>query len=422
MPQTSLFQTRAVKAPLSERMRPKTLEGVLGQEHLLGEGKILRTLIEHDQIKSLIFWGPPGSGKTTIAYLIAEKTKAHFVKFSAVVSGITEVKKVMQEAENRLKAYDQQTIVFIDEIHRFNKAQQDAFLPYVEKGDIILIGATTENPSFHVINALLSRSRVFVLKALSVESIQLLCQQALHTELATQENGNTVEVSDALLEQLAHFSNGDARIALNALELLCDHVRSKGKQVAEQNDLEEALQHKSLQYDKAGEEHYNLISALHKCMRDSDADAALYWLGRMLESGEDPLYIARRLIRFASEDIGLADPQALVQAVAAQQATHFIGMPESNVILAQAVAYLARAPKSNALYRAYQLVQEDVRTTMNEPVPLVIRNAPTKLMKELNYGKGYKYAHDYQDAKVEQEHLPKRLKGRKYLQYSILNK
>ena len=399
-----------VNAPLAERMRPLTLDAILGQDHLLGQDKVLRHLIEQDQVSSLILWGPPGCGKTTIAHLVALRTKAHFQKFSAVTSGIAEVKKVMQEAEHRNRSLGQKTILFIDEIHRFNKSQQDAFLPYVERGDIVLIGATTENPSFHVINALLSRSRVFILSPLTVPVIVALLRNGLTTELATAH----VEVSDDLLTDIANFCNGDARIALNALELLVLHVQGKKQPSATLPDLEEALQHKTLQYDKQGDDHFNSISALHKCLRDSDADAALYYMGRMLESGEDPLYIVRRLIRFASEDIGLADPQALVQAVAAQQASHFLGMPECNVILSQCVVYLAKAPKSNALYSAYQQVQEDVYHTINEPVPLVIRNAPTKLMKQAGYGKGYKYAHNFPDAQVEQEHLPPSLTGHTY--------
>ena len=401
-----------LNAPLAERMRPLTLDEILGQDHLLGADKVLRHLIEQDQVSSLILWGPPGSGKTTIAHLVALKTKAHFQKFSAVTSGIAEVKKVMQEAEHRNRSQGQKTILFIDETHRFNKSQQDAFLPYVERGDIILVGATTENPSFHVINALLSRSRVFVLNPLTLPVIIALLKRALKSELSSAQ----IAINDDLLSEIANFSNGDARIALNALEILVLHVRGKKQKAASLPDLEEALQHKTLQHDKQGDDHFNSISALHKCLRDSDADAALYYMGRMLESGEDPLYIVRRLIRFASEDIGLADPQALVQAVAAQQATHFLGMPECNVILAQAVVYLAKAPKSNALYTGYQLVQEDIYKTINEPVPLVIRNAPTRLMKDIGYGKGYKYAHDFPEAAVEQEHLPPSLKGHIYYQ------
>ncbi len=403
----------STSSPLADRMRPQTPDEVMGQEHLLGPGKVLLHMIEQDQVSSLIFWGPPGSGKTTIAQLIAHHTHARFIKFSAVVSGIKEVRDVMKEAETNKALSGEKTILFIDEIHRFNKAQQDAFLPYVENGTIILIGATTENPSFQVISALLSRTRVLVIKPLKLDSLVTLMARALDDK--ERGLGNmAMELNRETLEQVATFSDGDARIALNTLEVLALHLAAKGKKSATHDDVKEVLQNKTILYDKAGEEHYNLISALHKSMRDSDPDGALYWMGRMLESGEDPLYIARRVIRFASEDVGLAAPQGLQLAMAAQQACHFIGMPECSLALAQAVVYLATAPKSNALYAAYQAVQRDVYNTMNEPVPLVIRNAETKLMKDLDYGKGYKYAHDYADAKVEQDHLPESLKGRKY--------
>lgn len=402
-------------APLADRMRPENLEEFEGQEELINEGKMLRILIEKDEIPSMIFWGPPGCGKTTLARIIAKVTKSEFVQFSATINGVAELREVITAAEQRRKFYNQRTILFIDEIHRWNKSQQDALLPYVENGTITLIGATTENPSFEVISALLSRSRVFVLKPLSQENIKTILKRALMDKKRGYGEID-VQVTEKTLDYLALFANGDARVALNALEyaIKANHKEGQNMIQLDQESIREALQKSHLLYDKQGEEHYNLISALHKSMRGSDADAALYWLGRMLEAGEDPLYIARRLIRFASEDIGLADPNALVQATSAYTACHYIGMPECNVVLAQAVAYLARAPKSNALYTAYSKVQRDVKETECEPVPLHLRNAPTKLMKDLGYGKGYKYNPNY-DEPVEQDYLPEKLRGRKYL-------
>lgn len=403
-------------APLADRMRPEILEEFEGQEELIGRGKMLRTLIEKDEIPSMIFWGPPGSGKTTLARIIARMTKSEFVQFSAVASGVAELRRTIADAEKHRKFNNLRTILFIDEIHRWNKSQQDALLPFVENGTITLIGATTENPSFEVISALLSRCRVFVLKALSAENIKTILKRAL----ADKNRGYgqiDVQVTEKTLDHLSGLANGDARIALNALEFAIKASRREGQKMIQldQETIREALQKTHLLYDRAGEEHYNIISALHKSMRGSDPDAALYWLGRMLEAGEDPLYIARRLIRFASEDIGLADPNALVQATSAYTACHYIGMPECNVILAQAVVYLAKAPKSNALYLAYGEVQRDIRETENESVPLHLRNAPTDLMKNLGYGRGYKYNPDY-DEQVEQDYFPEKLKGRKYFQ------
>lgn len=387
--------------PLAERIRPQDWADFVGQEKIVGEGRLLRQAIEKDHLPSIIFWGPPGSGKTTLARIIAQKTKSEFVHFSAVTAGLADLREVIKKAQENKKFHQKQTILFIDEIHRWNKAQQDALLPHIEKGTVILIGATTENPSFEVISPLLSRCRVFVLEKLTSEEISTILQRG------TQELKR--KIPNDLVKYLAELSNGDSRVALNALEFACQSSEKIDKEV-----IKEALQKTHLQYDKGGEEHYNLISALHKSMRGSDADAALYWLGRMLEAGEDPLYIARRLIRFASEDIGLADPQALPQALAAYQAAHFIGMPECNVNLAQAVVYLAKASKSNELYNAYGKVQKDIKETQNEPVPLHLRNAPTKLMEELGYGKGYKYNPDY-DKSVEQDYLPEKLKRKKYL-------
>ncbi|MEO5927274.1 MAG: replication-associated recombination protein A [Patescibacteria group bacterium] len=411
MPKT-LFQhaaeeRRRIYAPLADRMRPRRFDDVVGQPDLTGKGAVLRSLVEAGEVPSMIFWGPPGCGKTTLAKLIASVAGLEFVELSAVTSGLTEVRQVLREAETRLDFHQKRTILFIDEIHRFNKSQQDAFLPWVENGTIILIGATTENPSFEVNAALLSRARVFVLKKLEPDDIRHVITQAL----ADCERGlgaKKLTIPSEVMDELVTVADGDARIALNALE-----ITAKAGNVTLES-LRAALQRTHILYDKTGEEHYNIISALHKSMRGSDADAALYWLGRMLEAGDEPLYIARRLIRFASEDIGLADPSALIQAVAAYQAAHFIGMPECNVILAQAVAYLAKAPKSNALYMAYSAVRDDIRTLPNEPVPLHIRNAPTKLMKDLDYGKGYKYNPDF-DGPVDQSYLPDRLKGKKYL-------
>lgn len=415
--QASIFDTNKANSsstPLADRMRPKTLEEFEGQEHILGKDKILRKLIENDSITSMILWGPPGTGKTTIARIIAEKTNAKFENFSAVLSGIKEIREVMKEAEER-KYYGQRTLIFIDEIHRFNKSQQDAFLPFVEKGDIILVGATTENPSFELNSALLSRSKVFILKPLSVENIIAILKRALQDKERGLGRMN-IEISDEILEKLAIYSNGDARVALNTLELasLIALPDKEGKIVITEDILEEAFQKKTLLYDKKGEEHYNLISAFHKSVRNSDSDAAVYWLARMLEAGEDPLYIARRMIRIASEDIGLADPAAIQQAVAAFSAAHFLGMPECNTSLAQAAIYLALAPKSNAIYMAYLQAKEDAEKTLAEPVPLHIRNASTNLMKEAGYGKGYKYAHDFEDKVAWMECLPENLAGKEY--------
>lgn len=408
----SLFENN-LSQPLAARLRPKTLEEYVGQTHLLGKGKVLRRLIESDQISSMIFWGPPGVGKTTLARIIANTTKAAFIDFSAVTSGIKEIRSVMQKAEEN-RRYGEKTIVFVDEIHRFNKAQQDAFLPFVEKGSIILIGATTENPSFEVNSALLSRCKVFVLQELkTAELVQLL------TRALTDEKGfgtQKINIEDELLEMIAVFANGDARTALSTLEMavLNGDMDAGGATTVTRETLEQCTSKKSLLYDKTGEEHYNLISALHKSMRNSDPDAAVYWLARMLEAGEDPLYIARRVTRFASEDIGLADPKALEIAVAAYHACHFIGMPECSVHLTQAVVYMSIAPKSNALYMAYEHAKRDAAKMLAEPVPLVIRNAPTKLMQELNYGKGYQYAHNTEEKLTNMQCLPDSLIGTEY--------
>jgi putative ATPase len=411
MEQSSLFEKESAK-PLAERLRPQSLEEFVGQKQLLGEGKVLRHLIESDQISSMIFWGPPGVGKTTLAEIIAHKTQANFIRFSAVTSGINEIKAVMANAEEARKL-GVRTILFVDEIHRFNKAQQDAFLPYVEKGSIILIGATTENPSFEVNGALLSRCKVFVLQALEVEDLVALLKHALHDPRGFGEL--EVAMDEDMLRAVATFANGDARNALSTLEMLVLNGTRKGKKVTiTKEDLEQCTSHKSLLYDKKGEEHYNLISALHKSMRNSDPDAAVYWLARMLEAGEDPLYIARRVTRFASEDIGLADPHALEIAVAAFQACELIGMPECSVHLSEAVIYLSLAPKSNACYVAYETAKQDALKQLDEPVPLIIRNAPTKLMEELDYGKGYQYAHDAPDKLTTMVCLPENLKDRVY--------
>ena len=411
MAQHSLFES-GQNNPLASRLRPATLEEFVGQKHLLGEGKVLRQLIEQDAISSMIFWGPPGVGKTTLARIIAGKTRANFIDFSAVTSGIKEIRQVMARAEND-RLLGEKTILFVDEIHRFNKAQQDAFLPFVEKGSIILIGATTENPSFEVNSALLSRCKVFVLQALSTEElVQLLCH-ALEDERGF--GGQKVEISQKMLEMIATFANGDGRTALNTLEMVVlNGERNAEKTVVTEDILEQCISKKSLLYDKSGEEHDNLISALHKSMRNSDPDAAVYWLARMLEAGEDPLYIARRLIRFASEDIGLADTSALGLAVAAYQACHFIGMPECSVNLTEAVVYFSVTPKSNALDVAYLSAKKDALEMLAEPVPLHIRNAPTKLMKDLHYGEGYQYAHDYEERLTAMQCLPDSLLGRKY--------
>ena len=408
----SLFENN-LSQPLAARLRPKTLEEYVGQTHLLGKGKVLRRLIESDQISSMIFWGPPGVGKTTLARIIANTTKAAFIDFSAVTSGIKEIRSVMQKAEEN-RRYGEKTIVFVDEIHRFNKAQQDAFLPFVEKGSIILIGATTENPSFEVNSALLSRCKVFVLQELKTAELVQLLKRALTDEksFGTQK----INIEEELLEMIAVFANGDARTALSTLEMavLNGDMDAGGATTVTRETLEQCTSKKSLLYDKTGEEHYNLISALHKSMRNSDPDAAVYWLARMLEAGEDPLYIARRVTRFASEDIGLADPKALEIAVAAYHACHFIGMPECSVHLTQAVVYMSVAPKSNALYMAYEHAKRDAAKMLAEPVPLVIRNAPTKLMQELNYGKGYQYAHNTKEKLTNMQCLPDSLVGKEY--------
>lgn len=391
--------------PLADRMRPQNFDEFVGQEEITGGGKILRRMAENKQLRSLIFWGPPGVGKTTLARLLANAADAYFITYSAVISGIKEIKTVMQEAEQNRKYHGRQTILFIDEIHRFNKAQQDAFLPYVERGDIVLLGATTENPSFEVNSALLSRTKVIVLQPLQPQHLRVIIDRAL--EDAERGLGGTgLQLQEDAREVLIRMADGDARGALNLLEIAADLARASGQKEIRAADLEEAFQRKFLLYDKQGEQHFNLISALHKSLRNSDPDAGVYWLARMLESGEDPLYIARRLIRFASEDVGLADPQALVIAVAAQQATHFLGMPEANTALTQAVIYLATAPKSNSLYMGYSRASELIQQKPNEPVPLHIRNAPTPLMKEFGYGKGYRYAHDFEDALTDMSCLP----------------
>ncbi len=425
---TSTPSPAAGGEPLAARMRPRHLDEIVGQEHLLGASKILRRVIEGDTISSMILWGPPGSGKTTIAEVIAHHTHARFVRLSAVSAGVADLRKVMEEARRLRQFSGQRTILFIDEIHRFNKAQQDAVLPHVEHGTVTLIGATTENPSFEVNSALLSRARVFVLKGLSDAHIRTIIERALHDQERGLGRLNVTFDEDAL-QQLAMYANGDARTALNVLELA---VQSSKVSAIEEMPMqltlamiEEAMQHRALQYDKDGDQHYDTISALHKAIRGSDPDGGLYWLARMLEAGEDPLYIVRRLIRIASEDVGMADPQALLICMAAQQAVHFVGLPEGNLALAQAVVYLATAPKSNALYTAYSLVQEDVQKTLNAPVPLHIRNAPTQLMKNLDYGKAYKYAHEYyKDMQIEdperppaiqlQTYLPDELRDRRY--------
>jgi len=396
--------------PLADRMRPRTLDEFVGQEHILAPGKPLRLQIERDDPGSIIFWGPPGSGKTTLAKIMAHATKAEFIEFSAVLSGIKEIKQVMADAE-KARQYGTRTILFVDEIHRFNRAQQDAFLPHVEHGNIRLIGATTENPSFEINGALLSRCRVYILKPLSEEQIVVLLQRALDDS----ERGlgqMKVHAAGDTLQQIGAYSSGDARVAYNVLEVAAGAAGDGGEITAE--IVKDALQKRILLYDKSGEEHYNLISALHKSVRNSDVDASLYWLGRMLESGEDPLYIARRVVRMASEDIGLAAPEALNLCLAAKDAIDFLGMPEGALALAQAVAYLALAPKSNALYTAYAQVLEDVERTSAEPVPLHIRNAVTRLMKQVGYGKGYQYAHDLESKVADMECLPDNLRGRQY--------
>ena len=411
MEQMSLFDRDGYE-PLAARLRPQTLNEFVGQEHLLGKGKVLRRLIESDQISSMIFWGPPGVGKTTLARIIAGRTHANFIDFSAVTSGIKEIREVMQRAEEN-RRFGERTILFVDEIHRFNKAQQDAFLPFVERGSIILIGATTENPSFEINSALLSRCKVFVLQALSPEDLQTLLRHALTDPRGF--GGESVQIAGDMLAMIANFANGDARTALNTLEMaVLNGERTSAGVVVGPEILKQCLSKKSLLYDKNGEEHYNLISALHKSMRNSDPDAAIYWLARMLEGGEDPLYIARRLIRFASEDVGMADSRAIEIATAVYQACHFIGMPECSVHLTHAVTYLSLAPKSNALYVAYETAKRDALEMLDEPVPLQIRNAPTRLMKALHYGEGYQYAHDTEDKLTTMQCLPDALQGRKY--------
>ena len=414
MEEETLFEDNT-NQPLAWRLRPRSLEEFVGQQHLVGEGKILRKLIENDKISSIIFWGNPGIGKTTLARIIAKKTNSKFIDFSAVTSGIKDIKEVMAQAENNRK-FGQKTIVFVDEIHRFNKAQQDAFLPFVEKGSIILIGATTENPSFEINSALLSRCKVFVFKPIETKELVKLLKRAV-----TDERGfgkEKVVINDDMLNIIAEFANGDARTALSTLEMvvLNGDIDKDGKITITKETLEQCISKKNLLYDKNGEEHYNIISALHKSMRNSDPDAAVYWLARMLEAGEDPLYIARRVIRFASEDIGLADSRALEIAVAAYNACHYIGMPECSVNLTEAVVFMSLSPKSNAMDIAYNLAAEDARKHFAEPVPLIIRNAPTKLMKDLNYGKGYQYAHDKKDKLTNMQCLPDSLKDRVYYQ------
>ena len=404
------------RRPLADRMRPETMEEYVGQLHILGPGKPLRQQIERDELASMILWGPPGSGKTTLAMIVAQKTKSDFVRFSAVLSGIREIKDVMAAAE-KTSHYGRRTILFVDEIHRFNRAQQDAFLPYVERGDIVLIGATTENPSFEVNAALLSRTKVYMLSALSTGEVVTLLQRALHDEKRGL-GGEKVAISDELLRQIAVFANGDARSAYNTIEAAVAAAPrdAEGRATITEKLIEDAIQRKVLLYDKAGEEHFNIISALHKSVRNSDADAALYWLGRMLEAGEDPLYVARRLIRMASEDVGMADPRALEVAVAAMQAVHFVGLPEGDLALAQATVYLALAPKSNALYTGYGEVKSDAQKTVAEPVPLHLRNAVTGLMANIGYGKGYQYAHNAEEKLTDMDCLPESLKGRRYYQ------
>lgn len=403
------------EAPLPARMRPRNFPEFVGQEHIVGEGRVLRKAIDQDQLPSIILWGPPGSGKTTLAHVIASVTRSHFSPVSAVSAGVADLRRIVEEASQRRGMHGQRTILFIDEIHRFNKAQQDAILPHVENGTVTLIGATTENPSFEVISALLSRCRVFILETLTDEQVELIIGRALRDAERGLAEWN-VEMDDEALRHLVSMSNGDARVALSVLEIAATAATpdDSGVRRVELAAIEDAFQHRALLYDKSGEEHYNLISALHKSMRGSDPDASLYWLGRMLEAGEDPLYIARRLVRFASEDVGLADPQALVQANATQQAVHFIGLPEGNLALAQAVVYLATAPKSNSLDIAYGKVKDALGKSRNQPVPMHLRNPETGLMRGVGYGKGYKFPHNYQGHFVRQDYLPDGLKGRKY--------
>ena len=419
MKQVNMFENRRTEEPLAARLRPQTLDEYAGQKHLVGKGKILRRMIENDQISSMIFWGPPGVGKTTLARIIARQTRAEFLNFSAVTSGIREIRQVMKEAEQN-QAFGGRTIVFVDEIHRFNKAQQDAFLPYVERGTITLIGATTENPSFEVNGALLSRCRVFMLKALTKSDVKEVLRRALYDPrgFGTDASGRNsrVRIDDSLLDQIAVFSNGDARSALSTLEMAVLNGQEKEDHsvTVTRETVEQCTGKKMLLYDRNGEEHYNLISALHKSMRNSDPDAAVYWLARMLEAGEDPLYVARRVVRFASEDVGMADPRALQTAVAAYQACHYIGMPECSVHLTQAVVYMSLAPKSNALYRAYEHAKTDALNSLAEPVPMNIRNGVTGLMREEGYGKGYQYAHDTKEKLTDMQCLPDDLEGTVY--------
>ena len=412
MSQTTFFEQR-VNEPLAAKLRPVTLDEFVGQEHLTGKGRLLRRMIEEDQICSMIFWGPPGVGKTTLARIIAKQTRAEFIDFSAVTSGIKEIRTVMQQADSNLK-FGVRTIVFVDEIHRFNKAQQDAFLPFVEKGSIILIGATTENPSFEINNALLSRCRVFLMHALKEEDLVRIMKHAIEDPRGF---GNmNVTITEDMLHGLAVFANGDARTALSVLEMviLNGEYGADGSVTVTKETMEQCTSQKSLLYDKKGEEHYNLISALHKSMRNTDPDAAVYWLARMLEAGEDPLYVARRLVRFASEDVGLADEKALTLAVNAYQACHFLGMPECSVHLAQTVIYLSMAPKSNSAYVAYETAKADAVKQLAEPVPLQIRNAPTSLMEELHYGEGYQYAHDFEEKVTAMQCFPEKMEGTVY--------
>jgi putative ATPase len=405
----------AKEAPLAARMRPRSLDEFVGQSHIIGHNKVLRKAIETGQIPSIILWGPPGSGKTTLANIISGTTNSFFSPVSAVSAGVADLRKVIEQAKERRKLYHQKTILFIDEIHRFNKSQQDAILPYVEDGTVTLIGATTENPSFEVNTPLLSRSRIFVLNPLTNDDIRTIIERALKDrERGLGEQG--IEIKEAALKHMIVMSGSDARTALNALEMAAAFTfpDKNGRKIITLETVEDALQHRALKYDRAGEQHYDIISALHKCMRDSDPDAALYWLGRMLEAGEDPLYIARRIVRCASEDIGMADPQALTIAVTAQQAVHFLGLPEGNLALAEAVVYMASAPKSNSLYRAYSAVQQEIKQGSNDPVPLNLRNAPTGMMRDLGYGKDYKYAHNFEGHYVDQQHLPDSLRGKRF--------